>query len=121
MILLDTNAVIWLAAGHRRSQPLKRHGGHLRVSPATLLELAFLVEVGSVAVRGGLERFRDDDRWDIDEISAIDWFEEAESVTWTREPFDRLIVAHAARRRWKLATGDRKICENLPPTGVLVL
>jgi PIN domain nuclease of toxin-antitoxin system len=121
MILLDTNAVIWLATGHRRSHALNRHRGRLRVSPATLLEIAFLAEIGSVAVKGGLDRFREDDRWDIDEISAIDWFEEAETVTWTREPFDRLIVAHAARRRWKLATGDRKICENLPAARVLAL
>ena len=36
--------------------------------------------------------------------------------TWTRDPFDRLIVAHARLRRVRLATGDGHILERLRPS-----
>ncbi len=121
MILLDTNALLWLATGHRRAAPLRVYAGQLRVSPATLLELAYLIEVGSASVKGGVDRFRSDPRWDIDEISSVDWFEIAESIVWTREPFDRLIVAHAKRRKWRLATGDSKICDHLRASELIEL
>ena len=39
MILLDTNAVIWLDQGHPRARTLARSSSRLLVSPATLLEL----------------------------------------------------------------------------------
>ena len=45
MILLDTNAIIWLAQGHRRARPLQALA-RLHISPASLLEIQFLVEAG---------------------------------------------------------------------------
>jgi PIN domain nuclease of toxin-antitoxin system len=51
----------------------------------------------------------------IDNPSAVDWFERALDVGWTRDPFDRLLVAHARLRRWRLATADATILEHLAP------
>jgi PIN domain nuclease of toxin-antitoxin system len=52
---------------------------------------------------------------------SIDLFDAAIDLPWTRDPFDRLIVAHARVRGWRLATGDRKILGKLPETSVIAL
>jgi PIN domain nuclease of toxin-antitoxin system len=49
------------------------------------------------------------------------WFEQAWSLSWARDPFDRLIVAHARLRGWKLATADSQLLEQLGPTQTLPL
>ena len=38
----------------------------------------------------------------------------AADLTWTRDPFDRLIAAHAIVAGAPLLTADRGILENLP-------
>jgi PIN domain nuclease of toxin-antitoxin system len=38
----------------------------------------------------------------------------ADDLTWTRDPFDRLIAAHAIAVGAPLLTADRSILENLP-------
>jgi PIN domain nuclease of toxin-antitoxin system len=42
-------------------------------------------------------------------------------VTWTHDPFDRLIVAHARVRRHRLATADSVLLEHLPASAVVEL
>ena len=123
MILLDTNAVIWLHHGHRRGRRLESHPGPLYVSPANLLELQLLVEVGRIRLRSGatVRDLADDDRWAMDNPSSVDWFERALDTAWTRDPFDRLLVAHAALRGWRLATGDGALLDRLDPTASLEL
>ncbi len=116
MILLDTHALLWLDQGHRRARALATHGQQLYISPATILELQMLVEIGRVKpTTGAFERLVMDDRWLIDEPPALGWFQEAADLTWTRDPFDRLIMAHARFRGWKLATADRAMLEQLKP------
>jgi PIN domain nuclease of toxin-antitoxin system len=51
----------------------------------------------------------------------IDLFDAAVDLSWTRDPFDRLIVAHARLRGWRLATGDRVILAKLPERSVIGL
>jgi PIN domain nuclease of toxin-antitoxin system len=115
VILLDTNALLWLETGHARARPLTKQKRRLYVSPASLLELQFLIELGRVRLRGvGSPReLADDDRWALDEPPVRVWFGEAISLPWTRDPFDRLIVAHALARDWKLATADAHILEHV--------
>jgi PIN domain nuclease of toxin-antitoxin system len=122
VILLDTNALVWLAQGHRRAAPLAAGARRLYVSPASLLELQLLIEAGRIRLLGtGLDVFADDDRWAVDEPPSAAWFEQAWSLSWTRDPFDRLIVAHARLRGWKLATGDTELLRQLGPTRTLLL
>lgn len=121
MILLDTNAVIWLTAGHRRARALLREPS-LYVSPATLLELQFLQELGRIRLTGGSPvALVHDDRWSVDDPPASAWFLEAGDLTWTRDPFDRLIVAHARLRGWRVATGDTALLTHLGPREQLPL
>jgi PIN domain nuclease of toxin-antitoxin system len=114
VILLDTHALIWLDQGHRRARGLAKDDRPLHVSPATILELQLLVEIGRLTPgAAAFERLVADDRWAIDEPPALDWFQEAAELTWTRDPFDRLIAAHARLRGWRLATADRAMLDHL--------
>lgn len=115
MILLDTNALVWLDQGHRRARPLARGRRRLYVSPASLLEIQFLTEAGRARLRAGSSaaELADDERWLLDDPPAAAWFDRALALAWTRDPFDRLLVAHAGLRGWRLATGDRDLIERL--------
>ena len=115
MILLDTNAVIWLDQNHPRTRPLARTG-RLFVSPATLLELQLLGEIGRLKLRAGVRGIVESERWEIDNPDAIDWFEQSAEESWTRDPFDRLIVSHARLRGFRLATADTRVLERLRPS-----
>ena len=117
MILLDTNGLLWLDQNHRRARQLARAAAPLAVSPATQLELHFLLETGRIRLRSGTVRaLLDDRRWAIDEPPALEWFGRAAEESWTRDPFDRLIVAHARLRGWPLATGDLAVLGQLRPS-----
>ena len=122
VILLDTNALLWLESGHRRARPLATARQALYVSPMTMLELQVLCEAGRLKLGSGtVTRFFDDDRWLLDDPPAARWFEASLSVGWTRDTFDRLIVAHARVRGWRLATSDQTILANLPESDCLEL
>lgn len=120
MILLDTNALIWWASQHKRSLPLQKWQGRAFVSPVSLLEVRFLVECGRARLRPNVSLV-EDPRWFVDDPSSRALFDEAEEVSWTRDPFDRLIAAHARLRNWKLATADRVLIEHLGPSRTLEL
>lgn len=123
MILLDTNAVLWWHRGHRRAAALERFAGGACISPACVLELQFLVEAGKLRLRAGTATrdLVEDDRWLVDDPPSAAWFERAAIESWTRDPFDRLIVAHAALRGWKLATGDAALLARLGAESVIEL
>ena len=120
MILLDTNALIWWASQHKRSAPLQKWQGRAFVSPVSLLEVKFLIECGRARLRPNAS-LAEDPRWFVDDPPSRALFEEAEGISWTRDPFDRLIVAHAGLRNWKLATADRMLLENLGTSRVIEL
>src|SRR5262245_53243741 len=115
LILLDTNALIWLHRGDRRAAALSQRATRLYASPATILELQFLIEAGRLRLRAGasVAQLIHDDRWVIDDPASAAWFDKASEVGFTRDPFDRLIVAHARLRHWRLATGDRALLRQL--------
>jgi PIN domain nuclease of toxin-antitoxin system len=115
MILLDTNAVVWLVSGHKRARPLDETSARLHLSPVTLLELQFLVEIGKLELRAGasVSSLLGHPRWALDNPPSSALFSAALPLTWTRDPFDRLLVAHALHRRWRLATGDARLCAQL--------
>jgi len=123
VILLDTNAVIWLLAGHPRAAGLRPAVDRLYLSPVVLLELKFLLEVGRVEVMPGrsVADVVKDPRWLLDSPRSDVLFTAALDVEWTRDPFDRLITAHARCRRWRIATGDQAMIAALPTASVVAL
>jgi PIN domain nuclease of toxin-antitoxin system len=122
VILLDTHAVIWLDQSHSRARPLSRTRTPLSISPATLLELQFLSEAGRIRFKNNdVQAIAVDDRWTVDEPPAAAWFAVALDIGWTRDPFDRLIAAHAEFRGWRLATADAVLLKELGPRLTLAL
>jgi len=84
--------------------------------PASVLELQIVIESGGFRLGGEatvMEMIRADERWVLDDPPSAAWFEEAVGVGWTRDPFDRLLVAHARMRRWPLATSDQRMIAQL--------
>jgi PIN domain nuclease of toxin-antitoxin system len=115
VIHLDTHVVVWLYAGDlRRFSPAARRRldrEDLRISPMVALEVQYLHEVGRISEKAdvvlsdlgrklGLAQAEGD--FSAVAAAAID-------LGWTRDPFDRLIVAHAALSGATLLTKDRTI------------
>jgi PIN domain nuclease of toxin-antitoxin system len=114
VILLDTNAILWLHRRDRRTRILEKRAT-VYASPASLLELQILVESGRLRLRSGLsvEQLIGEAPWLLDDPPSADWFSRAVEIGWTRDPFDRLLVAHAELRGWRLATGDAGLVARL--------
>ena len=115
MIFLDTHVVVWLYEGLLDKVPesiqKKMEGDELYISPMVALELDFLYEIGRITVAGSEITHHLDAHLDIT-ISRVDFYriiEEAQTQRWTRDPFDRLIVANAAIFQAPLVTKDQRI------------
>ncbi len=120
MIHLDTHVVVWLYEGRRdllsdQASDLLRANRPL-ISPMVRLELAFLHEVGKVRLGPVeiLDALRDEADLGLAEsawprVAAI-----ASTLRWTRDPFDRLIAAHALADDVPLLTRDRTLLEHCP-------
>jgi len=119
VIHLDTHVAIWLAAGQSKllrpvSALLRRET--LCVSPVVLVEIGMLFEIGRIRHSAetvfrllqsehGVERVHGD----LERIGDM-----ALRLGWTRDPFDRLVVAHALEVGAELLTKDQTILNNFP-------
>lgn len=116
MILhLDTHVVVWLYAGDRTRFPARAQAaldhGRLVYSPVVGLELAFLNEIGRITEEPVriLDYLRDRIGLLPDETPYLVAVRAAESLIWTRDPFDRLITGAAVAGNHPLLTRDRII------------
>jgi len=78
----------------------------------SLLELQYLAEIGRLDLldaTGLEETLGQDVRFVIDEPPLLPLIRQALALSWTRDPFDRLLVAHSLTRRVALCTTDRTI------------
>lgn len=114
MICLDTHVVFWLHANEATKLigALPHLAGRkIVVSPIVLLELQFLYEIGrltvspSILVRDLGAQFG----LAVSDHPFADVVAHAAGVSWTRDPFDRLIVAQALALKLPLCTADKKI------------
>ena len=115
-LLLDTHFLIWLVLGSRRLAqfPWIDQYRPWGVSPVSFLEIQFLAEVGRLTVRNPefINAVMSDSRFTIDDIPLASLVRHALKLDWTRDPFDRLLVAHSSARRVSFCTTDRGIREN---------
>jgi len=118
MIYLDTHAAAWLYAGKISLFPdhvqrvISRED--LLISPMVTLELQYLFEVGRVSKRG-TEVVLDLEKrigLKICEHSFDEVIKHAIKQDWTRDPFDRVIVAQASIHSTKIVTKDEGIHKN---------
>jgi PIN domain nuclease of toxin-antitoxin system len=111
--ILDTHFVLWIIMGDDRLAdfPWLERYQPWGISPVSLLEIQYLAEIGRAKVRN--PEFSDalakDPRFVLDEIPLVPLVRRAIELTWTRDPFDRLIAAHSSVRRLPLCTIDRNI------------
>lgn len=118
MIYLDTHVVAWLYAGIIDLFPgyvqklISRE--ELLISPIVTLELQYLFEVGRVSKKATDVVFDLGKRIGLKtcEHPFNDVIENAMKQKWTRDPFDRIIVAQASILSTQIATKDETIREN---------
>ena len=118
-VYLDTHVVVWLyASGGESLSDVARErieaAGRLLVSPMVRLELAYLYELeriteSAAVILDYLEQPLGLEVCDrpFDEVATA-----AARLTWTRDPFDRLITAQAAVGGNLLLTKDAHIREH---------
>jgi len=116
MIYLDTHVPIWLYASVKKKiSPAAcatiEAAKDLRISPMVLLEIDFLHEVKRISV-GSNEIFtylHHNLGLTICDRAFGDVVANASTQNWTRDPFDRLIVAQAALGNDQLISKDSMI------------
>ena len=116
LIYLDTHVVVWLheeggGALPAASARLIEETSDVRISPMVRMELQYLYEINRVSepplpVLDTLESLLG---LTICHAPFPAIIKETESQNWTRDPFDRIIVAQAALYNATLITKDESI------------
>jgi PIN domain nuclease of toxin-antitoxin system len=118
LIHLDTHVVVWLASKlFRRISPAARRlieREALEISPMVVMELETLFEAGRIKTEPHRLMTEVEREHGLSRSPAR--FEAvvaaARTFAWTREPFDRLIVANAMADGVRLITADGTILAN---------
>jgi PIN domain nuclease of toxin-antitoxin system len=118
VIHLDTHVVLWLAQraesklGANARRAIARHGR--AVSPVVLLELELMHEIGRLKASPDevLSAIRSRMTLAISPTPLTEIVERARILSWTRDPFDRLIVANAIADEAALVTSDGRILDH---------
>lgn len=120
LVFLDTHIVVWLydALLNKLSPHAQSvlENGELRISPMSILELQYLYEIKRINVKPKTILHHLEINIDLkkDEAHFSDIVAEAMSFTWTRDPFDRIIVAQAKYNKAYLVTADQIIQAHYP-------
>jgi PIN domain nuclease of toxin-antitoxin system len=115
VIFLDTHVVVWLYAGQLDLFSAEAHRdlqhSELVISPIVALEIQYLHEIDRLTVPAGavIEELKRSIGLKIGNYPFEQVVTAALSNTWTRDPFDRIIVAQAALGQHRLLTRDRTI------------
>lgn len=120
MIYLDTHIVVWLYAGLTNMFSQEVHElinrNEVQISPIVLLELQYLYEINRVSDKPNaiITDLSNRIGVKVDEQPFDAIINAAMSFSWTRDPFDRIIVANASLNNHVLVTKDRGILANYP-------
>ena len=118
MIYLDTHFVVWLYAGKveklsARAKDLL-NANEILISPIVRLELQYLLEINRIneipdTIVSDLSNSIGVKICDKNFNNIINY---AIQIDWTRDPFDRIIVANAAMQENFLITKDQTILDH---------
>jgi len=118
-VYLDTHIVVWLRQKELEKFTSKaleaiEKSSSLLISPMVELELKYLYEIGRLTdtphnIIGDLNAMIG---LSIDDASFHDVIKKSLFIEWTRDPFDRLIVAQSMAKSHPLITKDKKIIAN---------
>jgi PIN domain nuclease of toxin-antitoxin system len=118
MYFLDTNAVIWLYQCEldKFSLELKQilEMNDLFISPLVKLELQYLFEIKRIRERAAkvIEVLYETIGLQLHNVPLTVLIERCLGELWTRDPFDRMITAHARLEDAYLITRDETIRSN---------
>lgn len=115
MIYLDTHIVVWLYAGKvekltERARDLI-NGNQVMISPIVRLELQYLFEIQRITdnAKSVVSDLSDRIGLKICDKDFNSIMSHALQYSWTRDPFDRIIVANADIHQNILITKDQNI------------
>ena len=120
VVLLDTHVVLWLYEGLLQyiPQPVQQrlNRDDLAISPLVAIELTYLHEIGRVKPMASqvVEELAERVELAVSDISTVALCLAAAELNWTRDPFDRLLAAHATATQLPLVTKDATIRQYLP-------
>jgi PIN domain nuclease of toxin-antitoxin system len=114
-VYLDTHVVIWVYEGDE--EKISSHASRtldnseLVVSPAVVLELELLHEIGRMRISAEKMITTLESQIDL-RVCPLPFWDVAKHAlheTWTRDPFDRLIVANARAAGSPLVSRDEQV------------
>ena len=121
IIYIDTQVAVWLAEANLGKISRKAisliHNGDVRISPMAVIELQYLFEIRRIVVPPSeiLLKLNVEIGLTVCDYPFPIIAESALGESWTRDPFDRIIVAHArANGAAPLLTSDVTIQNNYP-------
>jgi len=120
LTFLDTHIVCWLFEARldlfSKESLAAIETGILRVSPMAALELQYLFEIGRITKPAAevLAALAEDIDLRVSETPFAEIVAQAQSLAWTRDSFDRLIVAETLAAKGLLVTRDEKIRTHAP-------
>lgn len=115
MIYLDTHVVVWLYAGQteKLSEKVRSYinENDIYISPIVSLELQYLLEIKRVTPKPQtvISALSEAIGLNVCDKNFYQIVQCAQHYSWTRDPFDRIIVAHAGLNDNILATKDQTI------------
>jgi PIN domain nuclease of toxin-antitoxin system len=120
---MDTQVVLWLASGKFDRLTSKARGlldrSELLLSAMAYLELEYLYELGKTKFRARdlLEKVSHETSLRLCDLPFAAISSAALDEKWTRDPFDRLIVANAKANGFAwLISADEQIARHYPRT-----
>ena len=118
LIYLDTHIVVWLFAGQieKLSSKVKDllNNIEIQASPIVRLELQYLLEIKRITVSPNdiISELSNTIGLKICDKNFNNIINSSMKLGWTRDPFDRIIVANAAINDDYLVTKDQAILKN---------
>lgn len=115
VIFLDTHVVIWIANGELHKLSLRAYeyisNNQVAISPFVRFELQYLKEIDRIRVEPkNLIQYLWDEIGLVEVNSSFSQVVDvASKITWTRDAFDRIIVADAELHDSPLITADKLI------------
>jgi PIN domain nuclease of toxin-antitoxin system len=118
-VFLDTHVAVYAYHGDPDlwSPPavhMMEAATRILISPMVVLELQYLRDLGKISVDAGIvmQTLKQQFGMVVDEAGSGAAIINALSVGWTRDPFDRIITAHAILKNAYLLTRDQIIRDN---------
>ncbi len=118
LIYIDTHIVVWLYAGQveKLSTQAKNllNDNEIQISPIVRLELQFLNEIKRIMVSAKdiITDLSNSIGLSVCSKNFNNIINGSMELNWTRDPFDRIIVANAALNDNYLVTKDQMILKN---------